>query len=212
MAHEILGHRHVFAPAEGVPPRDARTLLLLHGTGGDENDLLPLGRRLAPDANLLSPRGRVLEHGMPRFFRRHAEGVLDVEDLKARAGELADFVGAAAKEHAFDATRVTAVGYSNGANVATGMLLERPGTLAGAVLLRAMVPYEPQGAGGLDGTPVLLVAGRRDPYTRSPMSERLQEILRAAGARVDLHWTDAGHELTSLDVEAARAWIGEAKA
>src|SRR4026209_2924110 len=123
-----------------VPGSSSRTLLLLHGTGGNERDLIPLGRELDPNASLLSPRGKILENGMPRFFRRLAEGVFDLEDLKARTHELADFVLAAAREYGFDAGRVFAAGYSNGANIAASSLLLRPGMLAGAVLLRPMVP------------------------------------------------------------------------
>src|SRR6187397_432273 len=138
-----LGFEHRFVPARpdgaGRPP-----LLLLHGTGGDESDLLPLGEALAPGAAVLSPRGNVLENGMPRFFRRLAEGVFDEEDVIRRAHELADFVGAAAARHGFDPKRVIAVGYSNGANIAAAILLLRPGALAGAVLFRAMVPLVPQ--------------------------------------------------------------------
>ena len=121
----------------------AGTLLVLHGTGGDEHDLLPLGRAIAPGATLLSPRGKVLEHGKPRFFRRLAEGVFDVDDLKRRAAELGDFVGAAAAPYGFDTSRLTAVGFSNGANIASALLLLRPEVLSRAVLFRAMVPLEP---------------------------------------------------------------------
>lgn len=199
-----LGFTHRWV--EG-PPGASRTLLLLHGTGGDENDLLPLGRQLAPDANLLSPRGKVLEHGMPRFFRRVAEGVLDVPDLRARAAELADFVAEASKRHAFDARRVVAVGYSNGANVAIGMLYERPEALAGAVLIRAMSPYEPERAPDLAGKRVLVLAGERDPYSRRDVTERLAAILRSGGAYVEARYAQAGHELSPSDVAAARAWL-----
>ncbi|HWG89574.1 MAG TPA: alpha/beta hydrolase [Candidatus Thermoplasmatota archaeon] len=204
-----LGFTHVYEPAAN--PRTARTLLLLHGTGGDENDLIPLGRALAPDANLLSPRGKVLENGMPRFFRRFAEGVLDVEDLKTRAGELAGFVAAAAEKYGFDPANVTALGYSNGANVAVGMLLERPRVLAGAVLVRAMVPYEPEAPPSEPARArVLVLAGRYDPYSRSPQGERLQQILQRAGAAVDLRYAEAGHEISPSDVSAARAWLSAA--
>ena len=151
---------HIFMPA---PSAAAPTLLLLHGTGGDERDLLDLGRTLAPNANLLGVRGRVLEGTMPRFFRRLAEGVFDEDSIHAETDALADFVSAAASRYDFDAVRVWAVGYSNGANIAAALFLLRPGTLAGGVLLRAMVPLVPEQLPVLNGVPVLLCAGQRDP-------------------------------------------------
>ena len=202
MTHDLLGYRHEF-----VPGTSGRTLLLLHGTGGDERDLLPLGRMLAPEDALLSPRGKVLEHGMPRFFRRLAEGVLDVPDLLAKSHDMAGFVQAAAKEHGFDPARVVAVGYSNGANLAASVLLQRPEALAGAVLLRAMVPYEPERAPDLAGKRVLLLAGRRDPYSGGAATERLAGIFRGAGAQVDVRVAEAGHEMAQADVAAAREWL-----
>ena len=150
---------HRWLPKEGA----TGTLLLLHGTGGDENDLVSLGRTLDPDANLLSPRGKVLENGMPRFFRRLAEGVFDEEDVKRRADELAAFVREAADAYGFAADRVAAVGYSNGANIASAALLRHPGLFRAAVLLRPMVPFEPEALPDLAGVPVFLSAGRRDP-------------------------------------------------
>ena len=163
-------------------PGTGGTLLLLHGTGGNENDLLPVGRAIAPGAALLSPRGRVLEHGMPRFFRRLAEGVFDHEDLVARTHELADFVAECAKHYGFDAKRVVAVGFSNGANIAASMMLLRPETLAGAILLRAMVPFEPKTPPDLRGRRALVAAGKADPIVKPENSERLAAILREAGA------------------------------
>jgi predicted esterase len=193
---------HVWKPCKPGSP----TLLVLHGTGGNEHDLLPLAHALAPDANVLSPRGKVLEGGMPRFFRRFAEGVLDVEDLKLRAGELAAFVARASNEHGFDAARVYALGYSNGANVALGILFEHPTTLAGALLARPMLAYEP-GPIRLEGKPVLVLAGERDPYTRTSAREALARALRDRHARVEIHVESAGHELGNGDVQAARVWI-----
>ena len=200
----INGFVHRFVPAErdGLP-----TLLLLHGTGGDENDLLPLAARLSPRSPLLSPRGSVLEHGMPRFFRRLAEGVFDEEDLKRRTHELADWIGAAAAHYGIDPGRMIAVGYSNGANIAASALLLRPGTLAGAVLLRAMVPLEPEERPDLAGVPVFLAAGRRDPIVPADNVERLAALLRAAGADVTLAWQPVGHQLTSSEIEEAGAWL-----
>ena len=196
---------HRFVPGHGP---DAPTLLLLHGTGGDENSLLDLGRALSPDAALLSPRGRVLEDGTTtRFFRRLAEGVFDEDDLRVRTHELADFVGAAARRDGFDPARVTAVGYSNGANIAAATLLLRPGVLRGAVLWRAMVPLTPSAPPGLCGTDVLLAAGRHDPLVPRENTERLAAVFRHAGADITLSWADAGHGLTSPEVAAARDWL-----
>lgn len=192
---------------EFVQGTTGRTLLLLHGTGGDERDLLPLGRTVAPGDALLSPRGKVLEHGMARFFRRLAEGVLDVPDLLEKTHDVADFVGLAAKEHGFDPARVVALGYSNGANLAASLLLQRPEALAGAVLMRAMVPYRPDAVPDLSAKRVLLLAGRRDPYSGGAATETLAGIFRQGGARVDVQVAEAGHELAQADVEAARRWL-----
>jgi predicted esterase len=195
---------HRFIPAErpGLP-----TLLLLHGTGGDENDLLPLGRALLPGAALLSPRGNVLEGSMPRFFRRLAPGVLDLEDLQHRAHELADWIAVAAEEHGFDPARVFAAGYSNGANIAAGLLLIRPGALAGAVLFHAAVALEPREQPNALGVPVFLSGGRNDPMSDPRVTERLADLLRASGAEVTLHWEQGGHALARAEVDAARRWL-----
>ncbi len=195
---------HRFEPAaEG--PGDA-TLLLLHGTGGNENDLLPLGRAISPRAALLSPRGKVLEHGMPRFFRRLAEGVFDHDDLVARSNELADFVGVAAKRYGFDAKRVVAVGFSNGANIAGAIMLLRPEVLAGAILLRPMVPFVPEALPALAGRRVLVAAGKSDPVVPARQSEILADMLKSAGAEVTLHWSPGAHGLDRSDLVAASEW------
>jgi predicted esterase len=185
----------------------APTLLLLHGTGGNEEDLLPLARMLSPSAGVLSPRGQVLEHGMPRFFRRVAEGVFDLDDLRKRTFELADFITAAAAHYGFDPQRVIAVGFSNGANIAASLLLLRPGVLAGAVLLRAMVPLVPDPLPRIPQTPVLLSNGRHDPLVAPEETERLAALLEKAGANVTVAWQAAGHEATRADVIAAREWL-----
>lgn len=182
-------------------------LLLLHGTGGDESDLLPLGQALAPGATLLSPRGKVLEHGMPRFFRRLAEGVFDVPDLIARTRELAEFVGAAASRYGFDPAAVFGVGYSNGANIAASLLLLHTGVLHGALLFRPMVPFEPESRPRLDGIPVFVAAGRQDPIVPHEQTRRLVALLEQAGADVTMHVEPAGHALTAGDVAAARVWL-----
>lgn len=196
---------HRFIPAEEDPKR---VLLLLHGTGGDENDLIPLGRDLAPDAALLSVRGKVLENGMPRFFRRLAEGIFDEDDVIRRAHELADFVGEAAIRYAFDPSRVIALGYSNGANIAAAVLVLRPEALAGAILLRAMVPLVPQTLPDLAGRRVLISSGKQDPIVPRENAERLAAMLRKAGADVTLHFESAGHSLVAGDIETAREWLG----
>jgi len=205
-----LGLMHRYVPAAAGPGPDgcaAPTLLLLHGTGGDEHDLLPLGRALVPDAALLSARGKVLEHGLPRFFRRLAEGVFDEEDVIRRADELALFVARAADVYGFDPARIVAAGYSNGANIAAAVLLLHPRTLAGAALFHAMVPLEPVALPDLTGRPVFLAAGSADPIVPAAGTERLVALLRAAGADVTLHWERNGHSLIPAEVRAAQEWL-----
>jgi predicted esterase len=192
---------------EFVPGNSNRTLLLLHGTGGNERDLIALGRELDPNAALLSPRGRVLENGMPRFFRRFAEGVFDVEDLKYRTNELADFVIAAAQHYEFAGDNLVAVGYSNGANIAASMLLLRPEALPTAILFRAMVPLYPETQPNLSSVRVWIGAGTHDSIIPMSDTKTLAELLRNAGADVTIRNFQAGHELTTADVEAARDWL-----
>ena len=192
---------------EFVSGNSHRTLLLLHGTGGNEHDLIPLGRELDPTAALLSPRGKVLENGMPRFFRRLAEGVFDLEDLKNRTNELADFVAAAAQHYGFAPEKVVAAGYSNGANIAASMLLLRPEVLSAAILFRAMVPLVPDEQPKLSSMRVWIGAGTNDPIIPTSETKRLAELLRKAGADVTIRHFQAGHELTMADVEAARDWL-----
>ena len=184
-------------------------MLLLHGTGGNERDFVPLGRELDPNAALLSPRGKVLEKGMPRFFRRLAEGVFDLEDLKYRTNELADFVAAAAQRYGFTADQLIAIGYSNGANIAASMLLLRPEIMRWAILFRAMVPLVPETLPDLSSGRVWIGAGDNDPIVPASETKRLRELLRRAGADVTIRFAQAGHGLTSQDVEAARLWLGE---
>jgi predicted esterase len=192
---------------EFVPGSSSRTLLLLHGTGGNERDLIPLGRELDSNAALLSPRGKVLEHGMPRFFRRLAEGVFDLEDLKYRANELADFVAAAAQYYGFASDNLVAVGYSNGANIAASMLLLRPEILGAAILFRAMVPLVPDKMPELSSVHVWIGAGDQDPIIPPSEVQRLVELLRRAGAEVTIRFFHAGHGLTSGEVETAGRWL-----
>jgi phospholipase/carboxylesterase len=195
-------HRHEPAAVE-----DAPTLLLLHGTGGNEHDLIPLGKALVPGAGLLSLRGQVLERGMPRFFRRLAEGVFDQEDLTRRTHELAGFVEEAARYYRFNPAQVIAVGFSNGANIAASLLLLHPGRLHAAILFRAMVPLEPDPLPTLPGTAVYLGAGRFDPIVPAENSARLADLLGQAGAVVTLDWRDEGHHLSPSDVSAAADWL-----
>src|SRR5881394_3656000 len=176
---------------EFVPGTSNRTLLLLHGTGGNERDLVPLGRELDPRAALLSPRGKVLENGMPRFFRRLAEGVFDLEDLKNRTNELADFVAAAAEHYELAPDQIIAIGYSNGANIAASILLLRPEILRGAVLFRAMVPLVPENLPDLSSVRVWIGAGSEDPIIPTSETQRLVELLRSAGADVTLRFFNA---------------------
>jgi predicted esterase len=198
----LLDFHHEF-----VPGKSARTLLLLHGTGGTERDLLGLGRTLDPAAALLGVRGKVLENGMPRFFRRLAEGVFDEEDLIRRTHELADFVAAAAQQYRFDTTQVVAVGYSNGANIAGSLLLLHPGVLAGAALLRPMVPLVPNPLPDLKGTPILIAAGNHDPIVPPANTRELVALFEKAGAEVTLHAEETGHHLTEETIEQAQRWI-----
>ena len=201
-----LGFTHRFVPGEVEP---GPTLLLLHGTGGNEEDLIPLGQELAPGTAILSPRGKVSEYGAPRFFRRLAEGVFDQEDLLFRTHELAGFVEAASNEYGFDLSKVVAVGYSNGANVAASTILLHPGLLRAAVLFRAMVPFEPEVMPDLSGMPVFMASGRRDQMIPADDSQRLADILSEAGADVDLRWHDTGHGLTYEEVGEAKEWLSE---
>jgi len=192
---------------EFVPGSSNRTLLLLRGTGGNERDLVPLGRELDPTAALLSPRGKVLENGMPRFFRRLAEGVFDLEDLQKRTHELADFIAAAADRYNIDNKNIIAVGYSNGANIAAGVLLLRPETFAAAILFRAMVPLEPEKPPELANVRVWIGAGNHDRIIPTSETQRLVELLRTAGADVSVPFLNAGHALTPAEISLARDWL-----
>jgi phospholipase/carboxylesterase len=199
-----LSHLHRFEPASeaGRPP-----LLLLHGTGGDENDLIGLGRMIAPGAALLSPRGKVLEGGMPRFFRRLAEGVFDEADIVRRAGDLADFIAEARDAYGLPAP--VAVGFSNGANIAAALLLLRPEALAGAALLRPMVPLRNPPPAVLAGKPVLLLSGAADSIVPADNAARLAALLERAGARVKAQTLPGGHGLSQADVALTKAWIDQ---
>jgi phospholipase/carboxylesterase len=193
-------HRLEPGTEPGRPP-----LLLLHGTGGDEGDLLPLGRAIGPGSALLSPRGKVLENGMPRFFRRLAEGVFDEEDVRRRAAELAGFIAEARETYRLP--RPVAVGFSNGANIAAALLLLRPEALAGAALLRAMVPLSDPPPVDLTGRPVLLLSGAADPIVPAENATRLATMLGKAGADVRHRTLPVGHGLSQADVTITKAWL-----
>ncbi|AMA57363.1 alpha/beta hydrolase [Bradyrhizobium sp. CCGE-LA001] len=205
MTETAFIHRFEPATTAGSPP-----LLLLHGTGGDENDLLGLGRMISPGSALLSPRGRVLEHGMPRFFRRLTEGVFDEDDVRRRARELGEFVDESRQRYRIAAP--VAVGFSNGANIAAALLLLEPDVLAGAILLRAMVPLSVPPKANLAGKPILLLSGQGDPIVPASNSAQLAALLSQAGARVTHRVLPAGHQLSQADVTLARDWIGSVDA
>ena len=202
-----LGFIHRFVPPHSNANESKQTLLLLHGTGGTEDDLIPLGNELAPNASILSVRGRVLENGMPRFFRRLEEGVFDLEDLKMRTDELAEFITKSSSKYMFDEKRIIAVGYSNGANIAASLLLRRPESLAGAILFRAMVPYSPNVMPDLSNKSIILLEGLYDPIVSTAEAQRLLEIFTNAQSNVTLKWQDSGHNLTNEDIIAAKKWL-----
>ena len=193
---------HHFEPGLGT-----RTVLALHGTGGTERDLVPLARTLFPDANILSPRGKVSERGANRFFRRLSEGVFDLDDLHRQTDDLADFLAASARNYGFDANQLWALGYSNGANIAASLLLQRSESLSGAVLLRAMTPFEPRSVPDLAGKRLFLAAGRFDPLVPITNIETLARLFREGGATVELRFQNAGHELARDDIEAIKHWL-----
>ena len=205
LADTKLSFVHRFEPATlpGLPP-----LLLLHGTGGDENDLLSLGKTISPGSALLSPRGKVMEGGMPRFFRRFAEGVFDEDDVRARADELAAFINEA--REAYGLAAPIAVGFSNGANIAAALMLTHPDALAGAVLLRAMVPLSDPAPVDLKATPVLLLSGAMDPIVPEDNAARLAGLLERAKATVTHRILPAGHGLSQPDINLSREWLTKA--
>jgi predicted esterase len=203
-----LGFIHRFVPASSES-NHAVTLLLLHGTGGDENDLLPLGSKLWPGAALLGVRGKVLENGMRRFFRRYAEGGFDVEDLKFRTEELAEFIDAAAERYGFSKTRLIIVGYSNGANIGSSLILLHPHYMAAAVLFRAMVPFVPDLIRDFSHLSVFIGAGRLDPIVPLGQVEELAALFERGGADLTISWRQGGHELGDDDILAAKTWLSK---
>jgi predicted esterase len=199
---------HIFVPA--AKP-NSPTLLLLHGTGGDERDLLELGGELSPGSALLGVRGKVLENGMPRFFRRRAEGVFDVEDVKFRTEEIAHFIDAASERYEFSRQRLIVVGYSNGANIASSLILLHPHYLAAAVLFRPMIPFVPDLIRDFRNLSVFMGAGRLDPLVPSGQVEELGAIFKSGGADVTISWHQGGHELGDDDIHAAKIWLAGEK-
>ncbi|EPY05798.1 phospholipase/carboxylesterase [Paenibacillus alvei TS-15] len=196
--------QHIFQ--KGTDPSKP-TLVLLHGTGGTEHDLLPVAQIVSPESSVLSIRGNVLEHGMPRFFRRLSEGVFDEEDLIFRTNELNEFLNEAASKYELDRNNFIAVGYSNGANIAGSLLFHHQGSLRGAVLHHPMVPRRGLKLPDLTGTPVFIGAGTNDPICAPQETEELQTLLNQAGAHVTVHWEQDGHQLTHSEVHAASSWL-----
>jgi len=225
MSELVLRHRFIASPTKkpntkkhdkdrlggGIKDHitEPLTLLLLHGTGGNEDDLIPIGQKICPSASLLSPRGKVLENGMPRFFKRLSEGVFDLEDLKYRTTELADFLKEASKVYSFDLGKTIAVGFSNGANIATSLLFSYPKVLAGVILFRAMVPFVPHSSLDLSEKKVFLSAGRFDPMISENQTRDLFEILKKNKSQVLLKWQQSGHNLTEADIIDSKYWITE---
>lgn len=200
--NQNLGFVHRF-----IKGKEKRTLLLLHGTGGDESDLIPLAQMIDENASLLSPRGKVLENGMPRYFRRVAEGVFDVDDLKFRTFELGNFVTKASEAYEFDLDSVMALGYSNGANIGASLLLLEPQVLKGGILLRAMIPFRPENIPDLYGKKVLISAGKFDPVTPPEKVHELADLLKACKADVTLRWVNSSHSLSQQDADGAKRWL-----
>ena len=202
---EDLGFIHRFMPAEDSA--SGETLIVLHGTGGNENDLVGIGQAIAPGAAILSPRGKVLENGAPRFFKRLAEGVFDPKEVRSRAEELAHFIRAAIAKYGLDANRIYALGYSNGANIASTVMFIEPRLLQGAVLFRPMLVYEPEEQGDLSGATVFISAGRMDPIVPLKSVERLVELFESSHAEVTLKWQSAGHNLVPSEVRETADWL-----
>ncbi|HJQ11245.1 MAG TPA: alpha/beta hydrolase [Gemmatimonadaceae bacterium] len=199
-----LGFIHRFVPGEDS---SGDVLLVLHGTGGNENDLIGIGQAIAPGAAILSPRGNVLENGAPRFFKRLAEGVFDPKEVRSRGEELARFIRAAVVTYRLDSARIFALGYSNGANIASTVMLIEPGVIQGAILLRPMVVYEPTEKNDLSGSSVFISAGRMDPIVPAASVEQLAEMFREAKADVTLKWQLTAHNLVPSEIREAADWF-----
>jgi len=202
---EDLGFIHRFLPAKDSA--SGETLIVLHGTGGNENDLVAIGQAIAPGAAILSPRGKVLENGAPRFFKRLAEGVFDPKEVRSRAEELARFIRAAITKYDLDASRIYALGYSNGANIASTVMFIEPRLLQSAMLFRPMLVYEPKERADLSGASVFISAGRVDPIVPVKSVEQLVELFELSRAEVTLKWQSAGHNLVPSEVHETADWL-----
>lgn len=207
MKNTELGFIHRFIPANSKAKQTDLTLLLLHGTGGNEEDFIPLGKELASNVSILSVRGKVLENGMSRFFKRIKEGVFDLEDLNLRTNELADFILNSSSIYEFDLERIIAVGFSNGANIGASLLLRRPEVLTGAILFRAMVPFIPTVLADLSKKHILLSQGLHDPIVSRGEAENLLRLFTKARSDATLEWQDSGHNLVQQDIVASRRWL-----
>ena len=194
---------HIFEQGK----KDAPTLLLLHGTGGNEHSLLNIAKSIAPDASILSVRGDVLENGMPRFFRRLAEGVFDEEDLIYRTKQLHQFLDDSAEQYGFDRNNIIAIGYSNGANIAASLLFHHANSLKGAILFHPMVPRRGIELPSLQSVQVFIGAGKNDPLCPLEESVDLSNLLQEAGATVELHWENNGHQLSYTEIQTATEWL-----
>ena len=214
-----LGFHHIFVKSSHASNNNSNnkkksyqtdnklTLVLLHGTGGNEEDLLLIGNEIEPTAAILSPRGKVLENGMPRFFRRLSEGVFDIKDLKFRTCELSEFIQKASLHYKFDLNQTIAIGFSNGANIAASLLLLRPNILHGAILYRAMIPLIPDPLPNLSDKKILLSSGINDPIVSKTETERLFKLLLKTNANVMLKWQNSSHNLVQEDILIANKWI-----
>jgi predicted esterase len=200
-----IGFIHRFVPAEDKT--SAETLVVLHGTGGDENDLIGIGQAIAPGAAILSPRGNVLENGAPRFFKRLAEGVFDPKEVHSRGDELSRFIRAAISRYGLNTERVFALGYSNGANIASTVMFIDPELLRGAIMFRPMMVFEPDERPDLSTAGVFISAGRMDPIVPVKSVERLVELFEASRAEVTLKWQLAGHNLLPSEIRDATDWL-----
>lgn len=196
--------KHLFVKGSNS---QAPTLLLLHGTGGNEQQMLPIAQVISSSSSILSVRGNVLENGMPRFFRRLAEGVFDEEDLIFRTHELNEFLVEASNEYGFNRNNIVAVGYSNGANIAGSLLFHHANSLRGAILHHPMVPRSGIDIPDLHTIPIFIGAGTNDPICSPVETEELDELLSSAGASVTVHWEKFGHQLTASEVDAAAEWF-----
>jgi len=210
-----FGFNHIFINSFSNGPNNKKyddrnkklTLVLLHGTGGNEEDLILLGKKIEPNASILSPRGKVLENGMPRFFRRLSEGVFDLEDLRIRSHELADFIQKCSLHYKFDLENTIAIGFSNGANISVSMLFLRPEVLQGAILFRAMVPFIPDPLPNLSSKKILLSAGLEDPIVSKNETENLFRLFQKTNAIITLKWQPSSHNLIQEDILVAKPWI-----